>query len=276
MLCGFTNQAMVKGKSMKRVLLVVALTGSAFAAQNGAVPTKTSPAAPAQQPIVVAPVAKQSFAQSNGTSNAGALEKVLNQMDAAAAKFSSAQANLDTDNYSKVVDDHDIQKGTFYVRKTGKGIEMALDITQPEKKYVLFNEGTVQVYEPKIDQVTKYNAGKNRAAMESFLVLGFGGKGHDLPKQFDVKYAGTEDVGGVNAAKLELVPRQASVKNMYSLITLWIDPARGVSVQQKFLDEKSGDYRLAKYSNIKMNEKVPDSVFRLKTGSKTRFVSPQG
>lgn len=263
---------------MKRVLLVVAvaLTGSAFAAQNGALPAKTSPAAPARQAVVVAQVARQSFAQSNAGSTSGALEKVLSQMDATSAKFSSAQADLETDNYSKVVDDHDIQKGTFYVRKTGKGIEMALDITQPEKKFVLFNEGTVQVYEPKIDQVTKYNAGKNRAAMESFLVLGFGGKGHDLPKQFDVKYAGTENVGGVNAAKLELVPRQASVKNMYSLITLWIDPLRGVSVQQKFLDEKSGDYRLAKYSNVKMNEKISDSVFRLKTGSKTRFVSPQG
>jgi outer membrane lipoprotein-sorting protein len=268
----------VKGKFMKCVLLVVAvaLTAAAFAAQNGAVPAKGAPATSAKQSVMVAQATGLSFAQSNAASNGGALEKVLSQMDATAAKFSSAQADLETDNYSKVVDDHDIQKGTFFVRKTGKGVEMALDITEPEKKYVLFNEGTVQVFEPKIDQVTKYNAGKNRAAMESFLVLGFGGKGHDLPKQFDVKYAGTENVGGVNAAKLELVPRQASVKNMYSLITLWIDPARGVSVQQKFLDEKSGDYRLAKYSNIKMNEKIPDSVFRLKTTSKTRFVSPQG
>jgi outer membrane lipoprotein-sorting protein len=263
---------------MKPVLLVVgiALTAGALAAQNGTVPAKNLPSGNAKQQVTVAQVAKQSFVQSDARSNGGALEKVLSQMDATAAKFSSAQADLESDNYSKVVDDHDIQKGTFFVRKTNKGVEMALDIAQPEKKYVLFNEGTVQVYEPKIDQVTKYNAGKNRAAMESFLVLGFGGKGHDLPKQFDVKYAGTENVGGVNAAKLDLVPRQASVKNMYSLITLWIDPARGVSVQQKFLDEKSGDYRLAKYSNIKMNEKVPDSVFRLKTTSKTRFVSPQG
>ena len=55
-----------------------------------------------------------------------------------------------------------------------------------------------------------------------------------------------------------------------------IDPDFEKNLQQKLLDEKSGDYRLAKYSNIKMNEKIPDSTFRLKTTSKTRVVSPQG
>ena len=41
-------------------------------------------------------------------------------------------------------------------------------------------------------------------------------------------------------------------------------PARGVSVQQKFL-EPSGDYRLAKYSNIQLNKKINGDVFKLKT-----------
>jgi outer membrane lipoprotein-sorting protein len=256
---------------MKGALLLILITAGTLAVaapQNTASTNKQSRAT-----IELAQNSKP--AKSNTEGSAGALESVLNKMDATAASFNNAQADLEADNYSKVVDEHDIQKGTIYFRKTGSGLEMAADFTQPEKKYVLFNQGTVQIYEPKIEQVTKYNAGKNRSAFESFLVLGFGGRGHDLPKQFDVKYAGTENVGGVNAAKLELVPRSASVKNIYSLITLWIDPARGVSVQQKFLDEKSGDYRLAKYSNIKLNEKMSDSVFKLKTTGKTKVVSPQ-
>ena len=59
-------------------------------------------------------------------------------------------------------------------------------------------------------------------------------------------------------------------------IVLWIDPARGISVQQQFFFGPSGDYRLAKYSGIKVNEKIPDAVFKLKTTSKTKFISPQG
>ena len=49
-------------------------------------------------------------------------------------------------------------------------------------------------------------------------------------------------------------------KKMFSNIELWIDDARGVSVQQKFIEAESGDYRLAKYSNIKINEKLSDEI----------------
>ena len=65
---------------------------------------------------------------------------------------------------------------------------MAADITVPDKKYVLFSGGMVSVYLPKTGQVTEYNSGKNKADFERFLVLGFGGRGHDLDKSFEVKY----------------------------------------------------------------------------------------
>jgi len=106
-------------------------------------------------------------------------------------------------------------------------------------------------------------------------VLGFGGRGHDLAKSFDVNYGGMEQIEGINAAKLELTPKSQRVKGMFQAITLWIDPARGVSVQQKFL-EPSGDYRLAKYSNIQINAKIAGDVFKLKTTGKTQTVSPTG
>jgi hypothetical protein len=40
--------------------------------------------------------------------------------------------------------------------------------------------------------------------------------------------------------------------------------------------EPSGDYRLAKYNDIELNQKIPDTVFKLKTTSRTKTVSPQG
>ena len=138
---------------------------------------------------------------------------------------------------------------------------------------MLFSGGTVSVYVPKAGQVTEYNAGKNKADFETFLVLGFGGRGHDLAKSFDVKYAGMEQVQGINAAKLELTPKSQKVSNMFQTITLWIDLSRGVSVQQLF-NERSGDYRLAKYNNIQLNQKLPNDVFKLKTSGKVTYVKP--
>jgi len=203
------------------------------------------------------------------------LETALNSMDKAAANFHNAQADFVADQYQKVVDDHDFQKGTIYFRKQGDSVEMAADFTSPEKKYVLFSNGLVSYYQPKIDQVTEYNAGKNKADFESFLVLGFGGRGHDLEKSYDVTFGGMEQAQGVSAAKLQLTPKSSKVKNMFNLITLWIDPALGVSVQQRF-DEPSGDYRLTKYSNIQVNKKISNDVFKLKTNGKTKVVKPTG
>jgi outer membrane lipoprotein-sorting protein len=203
------------------------------------------------------------------------LQKVLSQMDATAADFHTAQANFVWEQFFKVVNDKDTQKGTVYYRRSGKEIQMMADISDPPKS-VLFSDGKVQVYEPKLKRVTVYEAGKNREAVESFLVLGFGGSGRDMLKSFDVKYLGTEEVGGVKAAKLELVPKADRVRGIFAKIWLWIDPAHGISVQQQFF-EPSGDYRLANYSDLKINQKIPDSSFKLKTTGDTKVISsPKG
>lgn len=213
------------------------------------------------------------FAAGTLLAHAQNLEAVLNAMDKAAGEFRTAQTDFVWDQYQKVVDEHDKQSGTMYFRRQGEDVQMAADINVPDKKYVLFNGGMVSVYLPKAAQVTEYSAGKNKADFETFLVLGFGGRGHDLAKSFDVKYAGMEQVQGVNAGKLELKPKSQKVANMFQTITLWIDLARGVSVQQLF-NEPSGDYRTAKYNNIKINEKLSNDVFKLKTSGKVTYVKP--
>jgi outer membrane lipoprotein-sorting protein len=207
--------------------------------------------------------------------NSAGLERVLTEMDTAAKNFRSTEASFVWDQYQKVIDEADTQKGKIYFRRQDGETQMAADISEPDKKYVLYSGGKVQVYQPRIDQVTEYNPGKNRSDLESFLVLGFGGSGHDLLKAYDVKYLGSETANGAEAAKLELVPKSAKLRNNIARILLWIDPARGVSVQQQFF-EPGGDYRLAKYSEIQLNQKLPESAFKLKTTGKTRVVSPQG
>jgi len=207
--------------------------------------------------------------------NSATPERVLADMDTASKNFRSAEASFVWNQYQKVIDETETQSGKIYFRRQNGEIQMAADISEPDKKYILYSGGKVQVYQPKIDQVTEYNPGKNRSDLESFLVLGFGGSGHDLLKAYDVKSLGSETVNGTEAAKLELIPKSPRLRNNIARILLWIDPARGVSVQQQFF-EPSGDYRLAKYSDIQVNQKLSDNAFKLKTTAKTRVVSPQG
>jgi outer membrane lipoprotein-sorting protein len=206
---------------------------------------------------------------------APSLESVLKKMDAAAANFQTTQADFVWDQYQRVVDEHDLQKGTVYYRRVGKEIEMMAEIKEPDPKFVLYKDGKLQVYQPKIEQVMEYPTGANRGEIESYLVLGFGGSGQDLVKSFDVSYLGEETVDGIATAKLQLIPRSEKFRNNISKILLWIDMSRGISMQQQFF-QSQGDYRLAKYSAVQMKAKIGNDVFQLKTTKKTQFVSPRG
>jgi outer membrane lipoprotein-sorting protein len=209
------------------------------------------------------------------SSEACSLECVLKKMDDTAASFHSTQADFVWDQYQKVVDEHDLQKGTVYYRRVGKEIEMMAEIKEPDAKFVLYKDGKVQVYQPKIEQVIVYPTSGNRSEIESYLVLGFGGSGEDLKKSFDVSYLGEETVDGIATAKLQLIPKSEKFRNNISKILLWIDLSRGISVQQQFFQSQD-DYRLAKYSSVNLKAKMGNDVFQLKTTKKTQFVSPRG
>jgi outer membrane lipoprotein-sorting protein len=206
---------------------------------------------------------------------AATLDSVLQKMDAAAANFQTTQADFVWDQYQRVVDETDTQKGTVYYRRSGKEIEMMADIKEPEQKFLLYKDGKLQVYQPKIEQVIQYTAGANHNEIESYLVLGFGGSGQDLKNSFDVTYQGEETIDNIATGKLHLTPKSEKVRNYFTEAFLWIDLNRGVSLQQKFM-QSQGDYRLAKYSAVKVNAKISNDVFRLKTTGKTKIVSPRG
>ena len=211
------------------------------------------------------------MAQQPQAPSSGELKKVLDRMDVLAEEFHTAQANFVWNQYTKVVDDTDTQKGKIYFRRVGKEIQMAADISEfngkPLPKYVVFTNSKVSVYQT--NTVDEYQVGKNKEALESFLVLGFGGSGEAMLKAFDVSYEGTENLGGQKTSKLNLVPKSENLRGNFPHIVLWIDE-HGISVQQQLFSSQ-GDYRLAKYSEIRINEKLPDSAFKPKTSGKTQI-----
>jgi outer membrane lipoprotein-sorting protein len=214
------------------------------------------------------------FAQAQPSSNPQ-LDKVLAQMDAASAKFQSAQANFQWDQFERVVSSTDTQTGVVYFQRTGGETRMAADIEkadgQPAKKYLVYSGGVLQFYQPQIDQMTVFHAGNKQGQYESYLTLGFGGSGSDLKKNWDITFQGMETIDGVQTAKLDLVSKSQSVRSNFSHVTIWVDPARSISLKQ-VLFEPSGDSRTAYYRNIEYNKKISPSVFKIKTTSKTQVI----
>src|SRR5579863_2821069 len=78
------------------------------------------------------------------------LDQIIQKMDQAAANFRTTEATFEWDQYQKVVDETDSQKGKIYFRRSGGGIEMAADVTDPSPEQVLFSDSKVQIYQPKI------------------------------------------------------------------------------------------------------------------------------
>lgn len=189
--------------------------------------------------------------------------KVLAQMDAAAAKFQSAQADFKWDVLQSVVSEHDIQSGTIYFDRHAAATSMAAYIKQPAEKTVFYSDGTLTLLQPDLKQETLFSAGSNRGQYESFLTIGFGGSGKDLASNWQVSCEGMEAIDGTQTAKLELKPKQASVANLFARVTVWIDPSKSISLKQIFY-EPSGDNRTATYTGLKYNQKIAADVFKPK------------
>jgi outer membrane lipoprotein-sorting protein len=225
-------------------------------------PVNAIPATPAQ-----AGEAKSSAGQGND------LSTVLAKMNQTASSFKTAQGDFEFETYQKVVDEKDLQQGTIYFRREGKGVDAAFNIGGRSPKQVVYKDGKIRIYEPRINQITERDVGKNKSEVEAFLSLGFGAKGDDLVREYDVKMAGWETVNSVKTAKLELVPKDEKLRQTYTKIVLWIDPEQDVLLRQQFF-EPSGDYRLARYTNMKRNGQLSDDVFRLKTTGHPTIVKP--
>ncbi|HLH35213.1 MAG TPA: outer membrane lipoprotein-sorting protein [Alloacidobacterium sp.] len=202
----------------------------------------------------------------------GDLQKVLSQMDSASQKFQSAQADFSWDQLTAVVQSHEITAGTIAFRRSGTSTQMIAHVKtdngQPAPKEILYKNGELTYYQPTIKQQTIFSAGANRQQYEGFLTLGFGGSGKDLAANWNINFQGMEVIDGVQTVKLDLTPKNTTGNQMFTHITIWVDPARAISLKQIFFQE-SGDTRTATYSNIQMNQ-VPANAFAIKTAPGTQ------
>jgi outer membrane lipoprotein-sorting protein len=194
------------------------------------------------------------------------VQKVINQLNSAAAKFQSAQADFSWDQLTVAVQEHDVQTGAIYFERKKGLTEVMADIKQENgqdaPKKVLFNGSEAKFYEPKINHLTLIRAGANRAQWESFLTLGFGGSGTDLLSIWKVSLQGAEQMDGVTVDKLDLAPIQENVANLFTHVTIWVDPVLGINHKQIFY-QPSGDLRTATYKNIHYNLPIPADIFVL-------------
>jgi outer membrane lipoprotein-sorting protein len=201
------------------------------------------------------------------------LNRVLRQLDAAAAKFESTAADFEFDSVeTDPVYDKDVQKGTVYYERKGNAFQMAAHIEQvngkPVPKIYAYSGGKLELYEKLTNQVTIFS---KLSQYESWFMLGFGASGKSLEEKWDIQYLGSEVIDGIKTEKLEMVAKDPQVRKNIRKVTIWVDPDRGISLKQVF-DEGVSNYRVAVYFNIRLNRPLPADAFTIKTDSQTQTV----
>ncbi|MGB6132584.1 MAG: outer membrane lipoprotein-sorting protein [Acidobacteriaceae bacterium] len=198
------------------------------------------------------------------------LQQALKQMDASSAKFQDVKADILVQNYTAVVQDTETQTGMTAFRRVGGAMEMVTHLTtsggQPYAD-LRYADGKLEYYSPAQKQETIFTAGANSGEADSLLATGFGATGEQLESAWTVTFDGMEPVGGVQTAKLELVSKNANIRNNYfSKLTIWVDLSRDITLKQ-VTEQPDGDKRTVTYSQVEYNTRLPGSLFTLKIPS---------
>jgi outer membrane lipoprotein-sorting protein len=204
------------------------------------------------------------------------LKTVIAAMNNKAAGFKNVSADLDWETHNEVTaklgEKDEVQTGRSYFRrgKDSNDVEAMLDIQKPSPKQLLYSKGILRIYEPNVNRITEKALGKNKSDADAFMSLGFGGRGDDLLKSYDVKWLGWETVDGIRTAKMELTGKTPGLQKAFSRAIIWIDPERDVALQQQFF--QGDDYRLTRYHKVKVNAGVSDKDFKLQTKDSPEIV----
>lgn len=211
------------------------------------------------------------------------LNSVIAAMNSKSAGFKNVAADFDWETYNAALAaiekdkyKNEIQTGQSYFRRSGKdskNVEVMLDIKEPTPKQLLYRKGILRIYEPNINRITERAVGENKSEVDAAMSLGFGGRGDELLKSYDVKWLGWETVDGIRAAKMELAGKTPGLQKAFSRAVIWIDPDRNVAVQQQFF--QGDDYRLTRYRKITINGDVSDKNFKLNTKDSPEIVKLQ-
>jgi outer membrane lipoprotein-sorting protein len=186
---------------------------------------------------------------------------LLSHMDDAARRVRTISANLAYTTVTVLVNDRTTQNGMLYYRK-GRRPEVLIHFSGPQAKVILFRKGRAEIYYPEMNQIQEYNLERHQNLLQQFLLLGFGTETAQLESSYRLRYLGENKLGDQTTYLLELTPLSKEVAAQLKKVELWISDQDWLPVQQQFF-EASGDYLIARYSDMKVNQHISPSTFKI-------------
>jgi outer membrane lipoprotein-sorting protein len=189
----------------------------------------------------------------------GALNEILNRMDAHYKILTSLQATVRMDKYNSQLDEHDVTEGTAkYLPLKGRDALVRIDWTKPVQESLAVVNKEYVLYRPRLGQALVGKVDKAQGSAKSNSALAFMNMSKaQLKANYNVKYIGQENVsGGIQTWHLELTPK---TKTSYKLADIWVD-GNGMPIQMK-VTENNNDATTVLLSNLVKNETLNTKIF---------------
>lgn len=195
------------------------------------------------------------------------LDTILTRMDAAAKTSNSFSADLVWRHFTKSINDTDEQSGSLKLKRETNRVIGRLDVDKPNLFTWHFMGDTWEKYVPKAKELQVYKVSKISKSSDQMLLTIFGLTSATVKKNYDATAGSEEMVNGIQATRLELIPKDKKIKEYIAKVELWIPVGKTYAVQQR-ATQPNGDFDLQIYNDAKLNPPLPASAFD--------FVAPPG
>jgi outer membrane lipoprotein-sorting protein len=207
---------------------------------------------------------------------ADSLDNVLNRMDQAALKFRSLTAGVHHIDYTDVLSDTSAEDGTFKMSKQGKTVVLLAEFTGRDARKVWISGNTVKIYYPKANEVDNFDTRKYTKSADLLLLVGFGTTKAELQKTYDISLGPAETIGTTKTTRIDLKPKSAEAKKLFTVIQLWFPDGGANPIQEKVLSGK--DYKLFQFSDevirTTADPPLPASDFELNLPPGVKVITP--
>lgn len=209
--------------------------------------------------------APASIANSNGK-----LDEILDKMEQTARTIKTLEADMRQEKRDMQIGGKEVYAGRISFLHAGKNNDkVRIDYSIPEGQVVIVDGNQISLYQPRIKQVIittrQAQAAKNQEY--SFLATPYKSV-PELKTQYEIAYAGDEQVESKETAKLELTPKAAS---SIKKLTLWVDQSAWLPLKYQVI-EKNNNVTTFTVSNLRKNEGFSAERFKPKWPADTKVV----
>jgi outer membrane lipoprotein-sorting protein len=191
----------------------------------------------------------------------GSLDEVIKKVQEQQRKTTTLQADFRQEKELALLSKPEVSTGTFVYSKPNN---VLWSYDAPKRVQMLIANGTLTTYYPDLNKVEKLDV--TRFEDRIFKYMGATGAIDELARYFDFTFTNkpSEPV-----YVLDLKPKTGAVSKRVQRIKLWIDKKTYLTTKIEYV-EGDGDITRYEFTNIKVNQPVPQGRFVLNLPANVR------